>query len=157
MKTIEERFWDKVDTTGDCWLWQASVTIPGYGQFWDKSRRIDAHRYSYKANVGEIPAGMVVMHTCDEKICVRPSHLKVGTQRENLADMYKKNRNRAPETYAKQSGENAWNASFAQEEAESIRLEYETTNTTSRKLAAKYGVAKTTILNILRRETYVKR
>lgn len=111
MKTTEERFLAKVEKTNTCWLWQASTTGAGYGQIWmneDGWKRIDAHRYSYILHKGTIPEGLVVMHTCDNKLCVNPDHLILGTQKENLRDMYAKGRNRSLETYKQQSGDNHW-------------------------------------------------
>ncbi|UOF77959.1 endonuclease [Caudoviricetes sp.] len=108
MKTSEQRFWAKVQVTDTCWLWLASTRGAGYGQFWTGERLEDAHRYSYRMHKGAIPQGQVVMHSCDNRLCVNPDHLSLGTQKDNLLDMYAKGRNRAVETYKQQSGDNHW-------------------------------------------------
>lgn len=88
----ETRFWEKVDKSGDCWWWTAATDTGGYGRFNDGDRLLGAHRYSYKLHHGEIPDGLYVLHTCDNKPCVNPKHLWLGTARDNSLDMVKKGR-----------------------------------------------------------------
>lgn len=88
-----EQFWAKVrPCVGDgCWEWTASKYLSGYGQF----KHGLAHRFSWELHYGPIDrAGLVVCHTCDNKTCVRPDHLFLGTQKDNLDDMRKKGRER---------------------------------------------------------------
>ena len=88
-------FWEKVRRTSTCWLWTGKQDKDGYGVL---SRRaikrtiVRAHRYSWKLERGEIPKGISVLHKCDTRNCVRPSHLFLGTQKDNVADMYRKGR-----------------------------------------------------------------
>ena len=86
-----ENFWNKVDKAGDCWLWQASKTHNGYGQFF-AGLECRAHRVSWVLHNGPIPEGMLVLHTCDVRHCVNPSHLFLGNGRDNTRDMIKKGR-----------------------------------------------------------------
>ena len=96
----EDWFWSQVNKTETCWNWKGKVFPEGYGAF---TPRIDhdrkcliasAHRYSfYKAN-GEIPKGMVICHKCDNRLCVRPDHLFLGTHQENALDMLRKGRSK---------------------------------------------------------------
>lgn len=91
MRSLEERFWSKVDKSGSCWLWKASCYPTGYGAFGsEKVQR--AHRVAWELTFGKIPDGLYVLHHCDNPPCVNPNHLWLGTQADNLADMVKKGR-----------------------------------------------------------------
>lgn len=92
----EVRFWRFVDKRGpsECWLYRRYGN-ENYGRFSIGPRgaaSVLAHRFSYEMHVGPIPSGMLVMHTCDQPFCVNPAHLKLGTPRENTADMMRKGR-----------------------------------------------------------------
>jgi len=89
---LEERFWPKVDKTGDCWLWTGWRNDEGYGYIRDVGRIVRAHRASYELTQGAIPEGMMVLHKCDNPPCVRPDHLRLGTNGDNMIDMYSKGR-----------------------------------------------------------------
>lgn len=79
-----ERFWSKVDTGGECWLWLGHVSNRGYGMFYvDRTMKL-AHRVSYTWAHGSINPGLVVDHQCNNTRCVRPSHLRAMTQLENV-------------------------------------------------------------------------
>jgi hypothetical protein len=89
-----KRFWDKVKIAGpnECWEWQAAIGTSGYGKMGFNGKSEYAHRVCFILEHHEIPKGLVVMHTCDNRICVNPKHLKLGTQKENLKDMTDKGR-----------------------------------------------------------------
>lgn len=86
------RFHTKYQTSPGCWLWQVSLYANGYGQVCVGRHRDGtqhnayAHRVAYVLTHGDIPAGRVVMHSCDTPACVNPAHLQLGTQRDNLRD-----------------------------------------------------------------------
>ena len=100
--SAEERFWLKVDKSGDCWLWTASVGYGGYGKFVPGRKLfVPAHRFSYQLHFGPIPDGLLVCHDCDANYpvgdisyrrCVRPDHLFLGTHKDNSQDAIQKNR-----------------------------------------------------------------
>jgi len=97
-KTLEERFWEKVDKKSDskCWEWTASLRSDGYGQlhYIQDGRRycLPAHRLSWSIHFKEVPHGKQVLHRCDNPKCVNPNHLFLGTNEDNRQDMVNKKR-----------------------------------------------------------------
>ncbi|MGN6206005.1 HNH endonuclease signature motif containing protein [Humibacter sp.] len=91
----ERRFWRMVEMTDGCWYWRGAE-LGEYGTFQLRAARRHerAHKVSAALAYGEVPKGAVVMHSCDEPSCVRPAHLSVGTQKENVLDCIKKQRHR---------------------------------------------------------------
>lgn len=110
MKTLQERFWSKVNKTqsvDDCWEWNAAIGSDGYGVFhWDtkpketrsptetRSKLIKAHRASILLDGRSAPEytgkadGFEILHTCDNKRCVNPNHLEIGTHLQNIRDYH---------------------------------------------------------------------
>jgi len=80
---VVNRFWSKVDKTGDCWEWHAKVASNGYGHFWLEGRNRLAHRVAYEMVVGPIAEGLQLDHLCRNPRCVRPDHLEPVTARVN--------------------------------------------------------------------------
>lgn len=91
-KSVEERFWAHVHKTEGCWNWTAAVRGAGYGAFLVNQKNYGAHRFSYLLTKGEIPKGLCVLHACDNRRCVNPAHLSLGTNKDNTADMISKGR-----------------------------------------------------------------
>ena len=91
-KTIEERFWSKVNKSGDCWIWSGAKNQNGYGNILYNGRNKLAHRVAYELIFGKILDDKFCLHSCDNPACVNPDHLRLGTQFDNVQDMHAKNR-----------------------------------------------------------------
>lgn len=94
-RPLEDRFWEHVRKSDDCWEWTAHRSRDGYGMIGLERKGTDrTHRVSWRLHFGSIPDGLQVLHRCDNPACVRPDHLWLGTQTENIADMDAKGRRR---------------------------------------------------------------
>lgn len=91
----EDRFWDKVDRSGDCWLWTGAKFSGGYGHFNSNGFNHLAHRFAWELENGPIPDGLILLHACDNPSCVRVSHLTLGTHEDNARDMVAKGRHKS--------------------------------------------------------------
>ncbi len=81
-----------IDETTGCWEWNLSKQSNGYGQMKHEGKMKRAHRVSFEAFNGPIPSRMEVMHKCDNRGCVNPKHLSLGTHQANMIDMVEKGR-----------------------------------------------------------------
>lgn len=100
---VAERFWQNVEKRGpdECWPWRLAPGKAGYGILTFYQFKKTAHRVSYELHHGPLPAmdgahGACVLHRCDNRLCVNPKHLFVGTQADNMRDMWAKGRGRTP-------------------------------------------------------------
>ena len=91
---IEERWRAKYTVVeSGCWEWTSSIDSRGYGMIKHKNgKQIKAHRFSWMLHRGEIPKGIFVLHKCDNRKCVNPDHLFLGTHQDNMDDMVIKHR-----------------------------------------------------------------
>ncbi len=92
-KTIEERFWSKVDFSGNCWIWKAGKTKDGYGRFGVScDNKKLAHRFAWELINGPISEDILILHHCDNPPCCNPAHLFTGTYLDNRLDCVNKER-----------------------------------------------------------------
>ena len=96
---IVKRFMSKVLFFGpnECWEWSGCRRKDGYANFWIKDKVFLAHRLSYILTHGQVGPSLKVCHTCDNRACVNPSHLWLGTQKDNMQDCKRKGRIKNPE------------------------------------------------------------
>lgn len=83
--SLTDRFWAKVDRTGECWIWIGGRNDKGYGRFSINGRLVYPHRLSYEHANGAIPFDKVIDHLCRNPACVRPDHLEAVTRSQNVA------------------------------------------------------------------------
>ena len=147
-ETGKVRFWAKVTKGDGCWNWQGSyIAGTGYGAFYD-GQRWSTHRYSWTIHNGAIPAGLCVLHKCDNRKCVRPDHLFLGTKRENSQDMARKGRYRVPALKGEDHGE----AKLTTAAVLDIRQRYKRGNGTL--LAEEYGVSPSLVSLVVRHKAW---
>ena len=163
-RTEAEKFWPNVRVTPGCWIWTAPL-VGGYGRIFLNGKAKKAHRTSYELNVATIPDGLLVLHRCDNRKCVNPDHLFLGTHLDNCLDKMKKGRGnvqsrsgehhwmlRNPERIAR--GERVWIAKMTKEKVIELRREYATGSITQRALAVKHGIGYKNLNLILNRKTW---
>lgn len=147
--TPTERFWAKVEKTATCWEWQGGTNGTGYGRFnagtgRTESRVMLAHRYAKELEIGrELASDEWVLHHCDNPPCVRPDHLYVGTQDDNMADMLRRGRYGDRQWPA---GEDHPRAALSNDEVATIRTMRG--SLTAPKVAQRFGVSESTIYAI---------
>lgn len=156
--TIEDRFWSKVIKTDNCWLWTAGrAGSQLYGAFKIDGIQRRAHRVAWELVNGPIPPGLVVLHACDNPICVNPAHLRLGTNAENSADMVAKGRQATGEHSGSRlhlekrpRGERHHKAKLTEAQVREMRTLAES-GVSSPKLAKQFGITKAAVLDIIHR------
>jgi hypothetical protein len=137
--TVVDRFWRYVikGAPETCWEWVGRIHEGGYGHFTaNKGKQWQAHRFSWVLVNGEIPSGMFICHKCDNRKCVNPEHLFLGTHNDNMQDMINKGRQN------KVFGESHCRAILTKENVVAIRQSKESYKI----LAEKYSVSCSTIV-----------
>ena len=154
-------FWSHVEKTGTCWNWTGRYVATGYGAFGGR-KYIRAHRLSWFLENGTDPSSMLVLHRCDNKRCVRPYHLFLGTHSDNVADKVNKHRQARGSSHGMYgrslNGELNGFARLTWVAIKDIRTNYrryERGQFTLKSFANKYGVAEGTISKIVRNEAWI--
>ena len=151
--TLVTRLWSRViaDPHSECWVWIGYRDAFGYGQIGIGGRKLEfTHRLAWQLANGPIPAGLLVLHTCDNPPCVRPSHLFLGTHADNTADMMAKGRHRCVPLRGEQNG----HARLTGDQVEDIRRFYTGGGISQRRLARLFCVVQGTIGHILHGRTW---
>jgi hypothetical protein len=143
---LADRFWSLVQKGSDCWEWQGRRFDDGYGSFYGRAHILRAHRLSYELTYGPIPEGMWVLHRCDNPLCVRPSHLFLGTNHDNVRDRIAKGRG--------VKGERSPNAKLNAAKVKEIRRLFAKGGWTYTSLGRKYSVTRATIRFIVLRKAW---
>lgn len=144
--SLRERFCAQYipEPNSGCWLWTGTVTRLGYGMIGDGGGLRSAHRVSYELHRGDI-GNNHVLHRCDNRCCVNPDHLFLGTHRENMADM--RDKGRAPRA----QGSAHHQAKLTERDVRNIRADRSDTDVL---LAARFGVSPSTIGRIKSRRAW---
>lgn len=157
--TLEERFWKKVSFNGpipphcpeieNCWVWTGAINSQGRPNFGVASYVTDlAHRVAWALVIGRIPEGMLVCHKCDNELCVRPSHLFLGTYLDNNRDRHSKGRD------GDHTGENNGRAKLTEERVKEIRDLYTNGRLSQEAIARRFGIKQVAVSRIVRRVSW---
>lgn len=147
MTPDEDKFWSKVSIGDGCWEWMGAPNNGGYGSTWVSRKKMMAHRASWIFANGPIQDGMQILHRCDNRACVRPGHLFIGTQSENLADMRMKGRGNPPR------GEASHKTDFTNADVIEIRRRA-AYGETQKSLSACYSVSQAAISRIISKKRW---
>lgn len=132
-----------------CVEYSGTIESTGYGSLRFKGKRYKAHRAAYIAHKGQIPKGLQVNHTCDNKKCINPDHLWVGTQKENMDDM----KNKGRDNRIGRKGSKSHMTKLTEDDVQLIRGKF--INGASRaELSKEYKLSKTALRNILANESW---
>jgi len=145
--TYEERFWSKVDKTSSangCWEWSGRVLSTGYGQVRFEKESWLTHRLSWFL-FNKRKTSMLILHSCDNRICVNPEHLREGTHLDNTNDKVSRNRQAKGETNGR--------VTLTESQVFEIR-KLLAQKVSHRKIGSLFGVNKSTITNINRGKTW---
>lgn len=128
-----------IDKSGSCWEWTGRRNKSGYGLTAIRGGSELAHRAYWQLVVGEVHGDMCLLHSCDNKKCVNPAHLRIGTHAENMAEAKERNRMR------QMRGSDNGMAKISYQIAEEIRADKTSSNVS---LAKKYGVSDVVISKV---------
>jgi hypothetical protein len=157
----ETRFSMQTEKSLGCWHWIGCLNPKGYGVIFIEGRPRLAHRFSWERANGPIAPGLCVLHHCDNRRCVRPDHLFLGTRGDNIKDCVAKGRTALgdkngsriyPERLSR--GQSQWKARLTDEAVVAIRRSHAAGERPLSKLAKHYGVSTHCIFCVVHRRTW---
>lgn len=131
-----DRLWNRTDRTSQCWIWTGPIRKDGYAHIYLDGKMMLVHRLAWILTNGSIPDGLFVCHKCDNRACINPAHLFLGTHLDNMRDMAEKGR--AVPSYC--NGERNGQSKLTIEQVVEIRRLRKETSLTLRSIAKKFGV-----------------
>lgn len=141
---IGKWFWGRVEVraTDVCWPWKGAIGPCGYGSLRVNGGKGRAHRVAYELAYHRAPGALGVLHRCDNPLCCNPSHLFLGTQRDNLQDMWKKGRGRwnPNPTWLFKHGEDHATAKISDADVAAIRARWDA-GETAKEIAKSYPIS----------------
>lgn len=148
-RPIEDRLWSRVAKSDGCWEWQGAFHKTGYGIISRAGERGYwlTHRVAWEVTNGPISIGACVLHHCDNRRCVRPSHLYVGDKKDNARDREARHRRDV-------RGERNGRAKLSETQVVEIRTRYANGGVTQKCLAEKFGVSKSHVSNLTRNAAF---
>jgi hypothetical protein len=153
VRDVDSSFWARVDKDGanGCWEWTGARHANGYGHYsinrLGTHQNYKAHRFVYELLYGEIPGGLFVCHSCDNKLCVNPAHLWLGNNSDNILDAKAKGR------LDDRRGELNTNSKLTPEIIRHIRTQYDLGATQS-SLSTKFNLSSSCVCNIVHRRAW---
>ena len=163
-KDVYDRIMSKIDKSGDCWVWTGGTGNSGYGRMRINKKLYSPHRLMWEIyNKKLILNNMEICHKCDNRLCINPEHLFMGTHRDNMKDCSKKRRvhgildefgKSIDNGYRFKIGNIPIGRKLAKEDIINI-LNYLKNGYTQREIGEMYNVSHTTILDIKRGKCYV--
>jgi HNH endonuclease len=128
------------DPITGCWNWTAGLLATGYGQIYnDEGKHERAHRFSFRTLKAAIPKNLLILHQCDNRRCVNPDHLHLGTHSENLVEAY-------------QRGKSPPRRKLTDEQVRQVRKMHG--SMLQKQLAVHFGVSESIISNIINRRIW---
>lgn len=144
---VAERLAAGLDKTGECWNWTGGTFSSGYGRIWVDGRTQRVHRVVWERERGEIPSGLSLLHSCDNRRCANPAHLRLGTHQDNMRDMAERGGS---------AGERNGRAKLTRVSAECLRVFAATGVATQQEIAKWWGISRNQVQNIVSGRQWVR-
>lgn len=145
-----DRLWNRTDRSSGCWIWTGCVDGSGYGLISLNGKMVKTHRLSWVLSNGQIPEGLFVCHHCDNRKCINPDHLFIGTNKDNMQDKVRKGRKNGG---GPAMGEHNGSAKMNAKKVIKIR-ELHKNGMSEKKISKQIGVGKSQVHRIIARQNW---